>query len=684
MRQQFSSATASLDDAFHPHSSLLSSSFIHSLFGGVARNSVQCLVCQTVSVTHEFFLDLSLAIEAPRPTPAAKKESMASSYAQAAGATGTASATSSSSPAQKNKSVNLRAKGKQKHLSKKQRKLLHKKAKKIAAAAGSEGKEGEDVVEEEDQQQDGDDESGSDEGEREEGAIEDKKSGEQNGSDPVNDAVEASSSDIAAETAALKQVECNTDAAVNNALSDESKPSATVDAEPEKDRANAEKAVPSSPPDSAASAAAPSSAPVNELLESISNLSLTEGRAGTEKRNEEESKEDGETTTHDSNGTAADPIAAAIDHARTASSSVDAVSHAAAGPPACLASESASSLPSLFYNYLRSHGLGFDRLRGTASKPTTLLDCLGAFTDPDLLIGINKYGCSQCSRIATEERKTERRRSGEDKSAANAEENKSEETKEDHLLAAMLPLEPQPAQAASPVAKPPICNDTACSATFSCSAAAEAGGEVVPSSSPACASSASDEKAECASDTMESDPPPPPPPLLIKQNAVKRSLILVPPRILTLHLKRFHQAGKSLEKSSKAVGFPLCFDLSAFMCDQLPPTHVKPFTFEGTNVNFNLERPPALWYHLYAIVSHGGGMGGGHYVAYCRKQNIGEAGSRNSGRFPEPHTPIACQLEHRNREAWYYFSDSDVRAVSLSEVLKVQAYILFYERAECS
>lgn len=59
-------------------------------------------------------------------------------------------------------------------------------------------------------------------------------------------------------------------------------------------------------------------------------------------------------------------------------------------------------------------------------------------------------------------------------------------------------------------------------------------------------------------------------------------------------------------------------------------------------------------YSLYGVVNHTGSLDGGHYIAYSRNidQNIG----------------------------WQKYDDQDVNAVSASEVITQNAYVLFYQR----
>jgi len=63
-------------------------------------------------------------------------------------------------------------------------------------------------------------------------------------------------------------------------------------------------------------------------------------------------------------------------------------------------------------------------------------------------------------------------------------------------------------------------------------------------------------------------------------------------------------------------------------------------------------------YRLCGTVVHSGGMGGGHYIAYVRKDNG----------------------VHDSSSRWYYISDSSCKESSLKSVLSSDAYILFYER----
>jgi ubiquitin carboxyl-terminal hydrolase 16/45 len=69
-------------------------------------------------------------------------------------------------------------------------------------------------------------------------------------------------------------------------------------------------------------------------------------------------------------------------------------------------------------------------------------------------------------------------------------------------------------------------------------------------------------------------------------------------------------------------------------------------------------------YRLLGVVEHLGTMRGGHYIAYVRgdERNNGKADKEQGG------------------SVWYYASDAHVREVSLEEVLRCDAYLLFYEK----
>lgn len=144
----------------------------------------------------------------------------------------------------------------------------------------------------------------------------------------------------------------------------------------------------------------------------------------------------------------------------------------------------------------------------------------------------------------------------------------------------------------------------------------------------------------------------------IYTSARKQMLISLLPPVITLHLKRFHQAGMNLRKVNRHVDFPLILDLAPFCSASCK----------------NLAAGERVLYSLYGIVEHSGSMRGGHYTAYVKV------------RAPQRKT----EQHHRNlsgaRDAgssfqgqWVYISDTTVQTVPESRVLNSQAYLLFYE-----
>lgn len=108
------------------------------------------------------------------------------------------------------------------------------------------------------------------------------------------------------------------------------------------------------------------------------------------------------------------------------------------------------------------------------------------------------------------------------------------------------------------------------------------------------------------------------------------------PEILVFHLKRFSYSRWLKNKLDTFVNFPIRnLDLSKYVKSK--EAH------EGSHT-----------YELYAISNHYGGLGGGHYSAYCKL------------------------IDDDNR--WYHFDDSHVSPVNEDEIKTSAAYVLFYRR----
>ncbi|XP_020088795.1 ubiquitin carboxyl-terminal hydrolase 2 [Ananas comosus] len=133
----------------------------------------------------------------------------------------------------------------------------------------------------------------------------------------------------------------------------------------------------------------------------------------------------------------------------------------------------------------------------------------------------------------------------------------------------------------------------------------------------------------------------------VMRDAMKRFLIYKAPPILTIHLKRFSQDARGrLTKLRGHVNFQEMLDIRQYMDPRCR------------------EKEKSI-YRLVGAVQHSGSMGGGHYVAYVRGDKIQGKSHRAVG-----------------SPSWFYASDAHVREVSFSEVLKSEAYILFYERLQ--
>ncbi|XP_073660520.1 ubiquitin carboxyl-terminal hydrolase 16 isoform X6 [Tursiops truncatus] len=144
-------------------------------------------------------------------------------------------------------------------------------------------------------------------------------------------------------------------------------------------------------------------------------------------------------------------------------------------------------------------------------------------------------------------------------------------------------------------------------------------------------------------------------------NAKKQMLISLAPPVLTLHLKRFQQAGFNLRKVNRHIKFPEILDLAPFC------------TLKCKNV---AEENKRVLYSLYGVVEHSGTMRSGHYTAYAKARS---ANSHLSNLVL--HGDILQDFEMDSTKGqWFHISDTHVQAVPTTKVLNSQAYLLFYER----
>lgn len=109
------------------------------------------------------------------------------------------------------------------------------------------------------------------------------------------------------------------------------------------------------------------------------------------------------------------------------------------------------------------------------------------------------------------------------------------------------------------------------------------------------------------------------------------------PQVLRLHLKRFRWSGRNnREKIGVHVVFEETLNMEPYCCSE----------------TLNALRPECFIYNLSAVViHHGKGFGSGHYTAYCYN---------SEGGF------------------WVHCNDSKLSMCTMEEVLRAQAYILFY------
>ncbi|XP_056618431.1 ubiquitin carboxyl-terminal hydrolase 45 [Triplophysa dalaica] len=140
-------------------------------------------------------------------------------------------------------------------------------------------------------------------------------------------------------------------------------------------------------------------------------------------------------------------------------------------------------------------------------------------------------------------------------------------------------------------------------------------------------------------------------------SARKQMLISALPPVVTLHLKRFHQAGMNLRKVNRHVDFPLILDLAPFCSATCK----------------NLGSGERVLYSLYGIVEHSGSMRGGHYTAYVKVRNPPRRTEQRRNQSGPREASSAPQGQ------WVYVSDTNVQTVPESRVLNSQAYLLFYE-----
>ncbi|KAL8603378.1 hypothetical protein ACOMHN_004229 [Nucella lapillus] len=182
---------------------------------------------------------------------------------------------------------------------------------------------------------------------------------------------------------------------------------------------------------------------------------------------------------------------------------------------------------------------------------------------------------------------------------------------------------------------------------------------------------------------------------MVYSNAAKQFLILTPPAVLTLHLKRFEQVGYTSRKVNRHVDFPTVLDLAPY-CSSL---------CQGVKGAGGQRK---VLYALYGVVEHSGRLQTGHYTAYVKvRPSLGPLTNFLHQHSSNPRDYIHRYIEQMQvgggsgvssvaeedcgdhqlaTEAllppgrWFHVSDSRINEVTEATVLRAQAYLLFYER----
>ncbi|EDV25225.1 uncharacterized protein TRIADDRAFT_25064 [Trichoplax adhaerens] len=160
-------------------------------------------------------------------------------------------------------------------------------------------------------------------------------------------------------------------------------------------------------------------------------------------------------------------------------------------------------------------------------------------------------------------------------------------------------------------------------------------------------------------------------------------LICELPKVVVLNLKRFEHVGASFRKLAKHITFPLQLDMLPFCTDDCK--------VRGGSNSTGL-------YELFGVVVHIGRLGGGHYSAYVKARTsqsdlmseVTESIEQDDLKESALHDALQklkeCSMTFKQSDlrcqpgAWYHVSDLHVSKASENQVLKAQAYILFYKR----
>ncbi|ORY31587.1 hypothetical protein BCR39DRAFT_558054 [Naematelia encephala] len=137
------------------------------------------------------------------------------------------------------------------------------------------------------------------------------------------------------------------------------------------------------------------------------------------------------------------------------------------------------------------------------------------------------------------------------------------------------------------------------------------------------------------------------------QAATKKLDIYKAPDILVICIKRFGSSRRLSDKLDNMVNFPIDgLDLEDRIGERKVSKSLQLSEEEASKYGMEDSGEP-LVYDLYGVDNHFGGLGGGHYTAFCRNRVDGQ---------------------------WYNYDDSRVSKASADAVQSRAAYLLFYRR----
>ncbi|KAI0088186.1 hypothetical protein BDY19DRAFT_994108 [Irpex rosettiformis] len=176
---------------------------------------------------------------------------------------------------------------------------------------------------------------------------------------------------------------------------------------------------------------------------------------------------------------------------------------------------------------------------------------------------------------------------------------------------------------------------------------------------------------------------------VILRRTYKRYLIATPPPTLVIHLKRFQQTSRSpyamsfssgFKKLDDFVAFPEYLDLAPYLAPRREDFGLGRKKKRKEKEKREKEQDGECMYKLYAVVVHIGNMLGGHYVAYTALPSPSSSSRPSTDDSSSSAKKSSTPNYSESKRQWAFISDTNVRLVSLEEVLKAKAYLCMYER----